>query len=167
MSDARTASPGRRTASRLSAGVESFASRLRGQRRKQTLGALALLPRALMAAIVTELCLDRSELPRLARFLGVPLEEGPATSPAISDKLGLECRQALMAARLSLRIIKAPPTCLRRGLIAGHLLRSRRPKLRIGAASDGTSFRAHAWLEISGERLPDDGADEFVPLSRP
>lgn len=162
----RTLPPGPRTARGLGAGVASLAGRLRGQRRQETLGALALVPRALAAAVVTEFCLNRTELPRLARCLGVPLEEGKATSPTASEALGLECRTALMATRFSLRLIKAPPTCLRQSLVAGYLLKSKRPRLRIGAAGDANSFRAHAWLEIDGQRLPDDGADDFMPLSR-
>lgn len=166
MSDAQARAPGRRTRAAPRSRVDSLVWRLKGRLRKDTLGALALLPRALVAALVAEVCLNRTELPQLARWLGVPLEDGPSTTPAASEALGLECRSALMATRLSLRLIKVPPTCLRQSLVAGHLLRSRRPKLRIGASSDADGFRAHAWLELDGVRLPGDGANDFTPLSR-
>jgi hypothetical protein len=166
LSGAATETPGRRTATARRLGVGSWVRRFQGRRRADTLGALALLPRGLGAAVFTEVCLQRTELPRVARWLNVPLEEGPATSPTASEALGLECRRAMMAARLSLRLIHVEPTCLRQSLVAGHLLRSKRPRLRIGAANGPEGFRAHAWLEIDGSRLPNDGADEYTPLSQ-
>lgn len=59
----------------------------------------------------------------------------------------------------AIRIVQALSTlvygseqgCLRRSLVLGHLLRSRKPVLRIGVRHDGeVGISAHAWLEIDG-----------------
>ena len=43
--------------------------------------------------------------------------------------------------------------CLRRSLVAGHLLRRHDPSLRLGVGGAGDALFAHAWIEI------DDHAD--------
>lgn len=144
-------------------------SRLRGQERADTLAALRHLPRALAAAAAIELVLGRVPLARLTERLGFVLDErreaesGEATS---SETLGRACVGEVLAARAALLLLGLPPTCLRRSLVAGHLLRRREPRLRIGARLTGGAVTAHAWLELAGARLPGDEAEGFSPLGR-
>ena len=45
--------------------------------------------------------------------------------------------------------------CLRRALVAGHLLRDLDPALRLGVGGSGDKVYAHAWLEIEDRPLKD------------
>lgn len=66
-----------------------------------------------------------------------------------------------------LRVVRPEAGCLRRGLVLGRLLADLRPVLRIGVSRAEGRFDAHAWLEIDGVVIAEDGdprGDRFVPL---
>lgn len=121
-------------------------------------------------AVAVEAGLRAMSLPRLARAMGVRLEdEGPARSQAPPPA---EARPALAAAearrvRAAVRVYRAWPTgrvCLRRALVLGRLLRRRAPVLRIGVARPpGEDLHAHAWAEVDGAPLLGD-ASGFAAL---
>lgn len=105
--------------------------------------------RAVTAALVAEIGLRLLPLATTARLMGVPLdlgrgdpEPGPPTHPDASV--------AMAAAATSWVLRRWPPgdTCLRRALVAGHLLRHHRARLRLGAACAGEGLAGHAWIEL-------------------
>lgn len=128
--------------------------------------ALAAMPRALFAAILTEYGIREMPLEELTGKLGIRLNTEPAKELPQSEELRQRHRAALSAAHWSLRLLRRPPTCLRKALVTGHLLRSQRTVLRIGAAKPKeTGFLAHAWLEVDGLRFPRDGAERYQVLT--
>ena len=52
--------------------------------------------------------------------------------------------------------------CLRRSLVAGHLLRRYRPAVRIGVTGSGDDLVAHAWIEIDDRPL--ERVDAYRPF---
>jgi hypothetical protein len=97
-------------------------------------------------------------LPRLAPRLGVRLVVEPQPTdaqPLDRTSLPLRAQRQLRWAR---RIADAWPfaatgPCLRHALVTGHLLRRRRPALRLGLGGTPDVLTAHAWLEIDGHPL--------------
>jgi hypothetical protein len=144
------------TASPRPSGVRRLGSRLRRTLRLTPREVLTTL-HAVAVLVVVELLIRWVSLPRLSRVLGVhvnlapvrpdvalfPIEELPAR-----DRRRLRCtRRVADVWPLS----KGP--CLRRSLVAGHLLRHHRPAIRLGVAGQGADVLAHAWLEIDDRPL--------------
>jgi hypothetical protein len=120
--------------------------RLDGERR-------AALLRALPVALAIELGLRTLPLPRLARLLGVPVATSPepASSEGAAPPPGFAA--IAFAADALYRRRSENGRCLRRCLLAGHLMRRSRPRLRIGARRNQGRIEAHAWLELGGQKL--------------
>ncbi|WP_158564002.1 lasso peptide biosynthesis B2 protein [Jiangella anatolica] len=120
--------------------------------------------RAVAITVVVELGLRVTTLPRLSAFIGVPLrlDDRPAVLGAPSPGL-LDVRE-LRALGISERVVRRWPfgdTCLRRALVSGHLLRRRKPALRVGVAKVDGRIQAHAWLEIDGVSLDPEGSATY------
>jgi hypothetical protein len=108
--------------------------------------------------VVAMLCLVEvgfrvCDIERLSTLVGVPLaEDGPgAGSPAqrgASEHLTTSESRLLSAIDWVAARWLFPGTCLRRALLTGHVLRHRRPVLRLGLMPDGVT--AHAWVEADG-----------------
>ena len=125
--------------------------------------------RAGMVLIVVEILIRWVPLPRLARLLGVRLDLEPPlpASPVMSaaELSEHDRRQLRGARRVADRWPLSKGPCLRRSLVAGHLLRRHDPTIRVGVAGTGDRLQAHAWLEIEGRPLEDPG--DHVPFQRP
>jgi hypothetical protein len=74
-------------------------------------------------------------------------------------------RWAFDATDRVLGLLPGRSQCLRRALIAGHLLREHKPSLHIGARRDGT-LAFHAWLELDGNVAADPEAALYRRLVR-
>ncbi|WP_129668325.1 lasso peptide biosynthesis B2 protein [Phytoactinopolyspora endophytica] len=121
---------------------------------------------AATVALVVEVGLRVTTLPRLARLLGAPLRlEGEAgTSPGKTPiLLAPSSMRRLRAARRVMRHWPFGDTCLRVALVSGQRLRRLNPELRVGVARVDGNIQAHAWLEIGGTSL--DPAGSAVHLS--
>jgi Transglutaminase-like superfamily len=119
-----------------------------------------------IAMVVIEGGLRLVRLPHLARGVGVPLSLTGRGGDA-EGQLRLS-RPEIDRLDLARRLIRRWPTeatCLRRSLLAGHVLRRRHPILRIGVAKVNGRVAAHAWLEIEGVCLDPSGAAQFEPLT--
>ena len=107
--------------------------------------------------VIVELLIRWVRLPRLSRMLGVRLDLGPVQMSGRplreSDLTRRELRQARIARRVAAVWPFGRGPCLRRSLVIGHLLRRRRPAVRLGVASAGEDLFAHAWVEIDGRPL--------------
>ncbi|TDE07478.1 lasso peptide biosynthesis B2 protein [Jiangella asiatica] len=119
-------------------------------------------------ALVVEVGLRVTTLPRLARLLGAPLrtDDGgdlmpPSTPARLGPSLTPATRRRLRAVRRVLRHWPFGDTCLRRALVSGHVLRRLRPVLRVGVAKVDGRIQAHAWLEIDGVSLDPAGAELY------
>lgn len=103
------------------------------------------------AAMLTEFSVRCLPLPRACRLLGVrsPAEDMPeldwptAQQPQEFPRLIEEHR---LAVQRVYRKLPLPDTCLRRALTLGHLLRNRKPILKIGVNKGANGLNAHAWL---------------------
>lgn len=142
-------------------------SRLRRLRRDP---AVRHLVPALGTAVVVEVALRLVPLPRLAAAVGAPvcLTPGPADPADPSALLGPVDAARLRAAKILMRRwpFGARGPCLRHALVAGRLLRHRRPRLVLGALRDERGATAHAWLLVDGVALDAD-AERWTPLIRP
>ena len=109
--------------------------------------------------VVVELLVRWVSLPRLSRLLSVRLNLAPA--PPDVDRIRVRDLPARAArqVRCTRRVADAWPfsqgPCLRRALVAGHLLRDMDPALRLGLTGSGDQLVAHAWLEIHDRPLED------------
>jgi hypothetical protein len=107
-------------------------------------------------------------LPRLSRLLGVRLEWSPAGGDANRMRLGELPPRARRQLRCTHRVADVWPfskgPCLRRSLVAGHLLHRHDPAIRVGVTGTGDELCAHAWLEIDGRPL--ESVAEFSVLQR-
>lgn len=94
--------------------------------------------------------LRTADVNRTARLLGVPLsfEERPVAPNGDVGSLTPTERRRVRQAEWVLARWRYPATCLRRSLLIGFFLRSRRPVLRLGLLPDGQT--AHAWVEAGG-----------------
>ncbi len=111
-----------------------------------------------------ELGLRTVRLPRVARWVGVPLAEAvaepvPGPSAATAEPVPLDLspreRAGVQDAR---RVLSAPGvdgTCLRQALVVGHVLRRRSPRLVLGVAKRDGAVAAHAWVEVQGWTVDD------------
>lgn len=127
------------------------------------------LVRAVALLTRIELGLRRSTLPALTERLGVSMASSsaaPAHEP-FTDRLCGPERRAARAVRRVLRHWRWGDTCLRRALALGHVLRHRRPLLRIGVAKRDGVVTAHAWLEIDGRTLDPEGPATYRSLVTP
>lgn len=99
---------------------------------------------------VAEVLVRLLPLPAAARWMGVPLGTGDATSGDVpGPRLRGRDRRRLRLLEVvgpHWRLCGGP--CLRQALVAGHILRHHAPVLRIGAAIDGSALVAHAWVEV-------------------
>lgn len=130
---------------------------------------------ALAVAVVVEIGLRFTTLPRLGRLLGVPVAAGgdrtggphSMTGPAVLT-LPVRARRQVSATRRVLRHWPFGDTCLRQALISGQRLRRLGPSLHIGVARIDGELRAHAWLVIRGGVLdPLAAAASYHDLSVP
>lgn len=117
--------------------------------------------RALIVLLAVESTIRWIPLPRLARVLGVRFDLTPTQSsaaPVPIDSLPPDARRAL---RSTMRVTRWSPfwsgPCLRRSLVAAHLIRDLDPAVRIGLAGETDSLRAHAWVEIDHAPLEEIG----------
>ena len=120
---------------------------------------------------IVELLIRWLPLPRLCRILGVPLNLAPArvgAAPLSVDELSpLARRQVRCTGRVADVWPFSHGPCLRRSLVAGHLLRRHDPALRLGVAGTGDDVSAHAWLEIDDRPLENiSGLGVFQDVSR-
>lgn len=121
--------------------------------------------RILVALVTIEVLVRTVPLPRVARVLGIVFSrdrEADGSQPPPSLKPS-EIRMLRTLRRVVAHWPFAAGPCLREALVAGYILRRRRPSLRIGAAKRDGAVVAHAWLEIDGEVIG--GNDGFVPLA--
>jgi len=106
---------------------------------------------------VVELLIRWVPLPRLSRLLGVRVDLGPTTRTVAPLDIAELPAQARMHLRSAHRVAGAWPfskgPCLRRSLVAGHLLREHHPAIRLGVIGSGDELSAHAWLEVDGRPL--------------
>lgn len=107
---------------------------------------------AMGVAVIVEVGLRATTLPRLSRLLGAPLASGGdgATPRADVTELPGWAQRRLRATRRVLRRWPFGDTCLRQALVGGQRLRRLRPRLHIGVARIDGEVRAHAWLVIDG-----------------
>lgn len=125
---------------------------------------------ALPVALVVEVGLRLVGLQGVARLASVELDvDGPTYTHIVpSWRLGARDDARYRAAQ---RVLHWWPfgrsgQCLRMALTAGHLLRHRRPRLRLGIVRGESATTAHAWLVIDGMTF-DVAAAACVPLARP
>ncbi|WP_158602897.1 lasso peptide biosynthesis B2 protein [Jiangella rhizosphaerae] len=120
---------------------------------------------AVVIAATVEAGLRVMRLPRLAAWLGAPLglelESPLMPADGGTTRLTAAERRRLRAVWRVLRHWPFGDTCLRRALVSGHVLRRRRPVLRVGVAKIEGRIQAHAWLEIDGVSLDPVGAATY------
>lgn len=114
---------------------------------------------------VIEIGLRAGTLDRLARLVGMRLDGPPDAAGASEPQFTPGDRRALWNAQRVLRHWLFPSTCLRRSLLAGHLLRRWDPTLRVGVAKVDGIVTAHAWLEIGGFNLDPVGSAPFEVIA--
>src|SRR5688572_22839362 len=102
---------------------------------------------ALAILIAVELLIRWVPLPRLSRLLGVRLDLLPVDADNARPRpaLPLPSRRRL---HIAYRIAELWPfrdgPCLRRSLVAAHLLRCHDASIRLGVAGQSESLKAHA-----------------------
>ena len=121
-------------------------------------------------ALLVEAGLKTVSLPRLARWLHVPLTLDRSSAPVGRlDQLPLtEAESDLLDT--AWRVLRHRPfngTCLRRALIAGYVLRYHDPRLRIGVAKSSGQVEAHAWVEGGGISLDSDASKAYQAFQSP
>ena len=123
-----------------------------------------IMLRLLAEIAAIEVLLRVQPLPRVARLLGVAFAEEPWSPPVMAPPALTEDEQRQL--RCVRRIVRrwrfCEGTCLRESLLAGHILRRRRPRLMIGVTHHDGSFAAHAWLDVGGRTIGKPGV--FQPL---
>jgi hypothetical protein len=144
------------TAPSLPSRARRFARRLRELLRLPPREIMTTLHAALVLVVV-EAVIRWIPLPRLSRMLGIRLNLAPPSVDAeqfSADSLTSRDRRQLRCAG---RVADAWPLsegpCLRRSLVAGHLLRRLDPAVRLGVSHAGGEILAHAWLEIADRPL--------------
>lgn len=115
-------------------------------------------------ALLAEIAVKVSSLPRLARALGIELADRPPRSrrPAPPMDSATLDNKARMVDRVYRHWPRAD-SCLRRALVLGFRIRAARPVLRIGVAREQDEIRAHAWIEAGG-RVIGSQAGDWAPL---
>jgi hypothetical protein len=134
---------------------------------------LRMPPRELLTTIhvvivlaVVELLIRWVPLPRLSRLLGLRVDLTPGSPGAQQMHLAELPPHAQRQLRCTQRVTDHWPSargpCLRRSLVAGHLLRVHDPAVRLGTVGAGDTLVAHAWIEI--ENRPLETIDDFRPF---
>jgi hypothetical protein len=122
-----------------------------------------------VVAVVVEVGLRTTTLPRLAGLLGAPLAtDGFDTYVAPTEATPLP-RWAARRVETSRRVLRHWPfgdTCLRQALVCGWLLRRLGPVLQLGVAKVDGDVRAHAWLVVGGSVIdPRRAVGSYQPLA--
>jgi hypothetical protein len=119
-------------------------------------------------AVVVEVGLRTTTLPRLARALGAPLAvDGfdPYAGPVDGVIPGWASAR-MSAARRVLRHWPFGDSCLRQALVCGGLVRRLEPALQLGVAKVDGEVRAHAWLVVGGSVVdPRRAVSSYLPLA--
>jgi Transglutaminase-like superfamily len=106
---------------------------------------------------VVELLIRWVPLMTLSRLLGVRVNFAPVRPGAEQMSAAELPPAARRQLRCTRRVADVWPLsrgpCLRRSLVAGHLLRDHDPAVRLGVAGSGDHLLAHAWLEIEDRPL--------------
>jgi len=119
---------------------------------------------AAVVALVVEIGLSISTVPRVARLLGIRIASDTAAVPSgtVPDAEWIHRRSVEVH-----RVLRRWPfgnTCLRRALVLGQRIRRLDPVLVIGVRHDEASqLSAHAWLVVGGFAL-DPLAARYAPL---
>jgi hypothetical protein len=112
---------------------------------------------AVVVLAVVELLIRWIPLPRLSRLLGVRVDLAPPRDSVAELQMTELSPRAQRELRCARRVADARPfsrgPCLRRSLVAGHLLRRLDPAVRLGVVGTEDQFVAHAWVEIDGRPL--------------
>jgi hypothetical protein len=128
------------------------------------------LARAAATAVVIEVAVRTVPLTRLAAAVGAPVDVRAAGGGSADPQsvLGPADAARLRATRIVMRRwpFGARGPCLREALVAGRLLRHRRPRIALGAGRDARGALAHAWLVVDGVAL-DPRAAQWTPLLMP
>ena len=143
---------------------------------RATVRVLRLPPREMLTALHVMAVLAAVEalirwvpLPRLSRMLGLRVNLDPVGADrepmSFTELPPRSQRQLFYAHRVANRWPLAQGPCLRRALVAGHLLRRHDPAVRLGVGGAGDEIHAHAWLEIDDRPL--EGVDSFSAFQRP
>ena len=107
--------------------------------------------------LVVEALIRWVPLSRLSRLLGLRVDLTPpepdAVPMAVSELPPRAQRQIRCTRRVTAVWPSANGPCLRRSLVAGHLLRAHDPAVRLGVAGVGEELVAHAWIEIRNRPL--------------
>ncbi|HMJ14473.1 MAG TPA: lasso peptide biosynthesis B2 protein [Polyangiaceae bacterium] len=123
--------------------------------------------RVAKSAVLVEAGLRTRSLPELTSALGITFApDQPSPAETDLETISAQVRWACRAADRMVRLLPGGSPCLRRALIAGHLLRKHKPSLRIGSARLAGQFAFHAWLEVGGQVAADPTAASFRPLVR-
>jgi len=132
--------------------------------------ALRLPPRELLTVVHVVLVAARVEalirwvtLPRQCELLGVELDLTPTDGDVERLPITALPEVSRRQLRCTAKVAEVWPfgrgPCLRRSLVAGHLLRRRhRTGLRVGVGGTGDDIHAHAWLEVDGRPVEAVGA---------
>jgi hypothetical protein len=124
---------------------------------------------ALVLAVVVEVGLRTTTLPRLARALGTPLAVDGYDAFADGADAVLLPRWAVRRVHAARRVLRHWPfgdTCLRQALVCGWLVRRLRPALQLGVAKVEGEVRAHAWLVVNGTVVdPRRAVSSYQPLT--
>lgn len=117
--------------------------------------------------VLAELLIRWVSLPRLTSFLRVHLDlrpVGPSPTGASPIPMSFRAgRQLVYTWRVAARWPFGAGPCLRRSLVAAHLLRSSGATLRLGFPHGRPDFVAHAWVEI--DRRPLEDVSAYVPFT--
>jgi hypothetical protein len=137
---------------------------IRTARRRAT--RLLYLPPVLCWMVVVELAVRSVPLPKLSTRMGVPLDSAEAKPGMPPQPLKLtrwQTGQLRTLLPLAARWPFADGPCLRQSLVAGHILRSHHPVLRLGVATENDSVQAHAWVEVGGMLVGEPSG--YLPLT--
>ncbi|MDF1603439.1 lasso peptide biosynthesis B2 protein [Nocardioides sp. YIM 152315] len=133
---------------------------------------LPTLLATLLMAVVVEVGLRVTTLPRLARLLGTTLVvDGAGSTNRPMDRgpvapLPPRAVKQLQAIRRVLRHWPFGDTCLRQALVGGGRLRRLDPSLVVGVAKIDGEVRAHSWLLVNGTVVdPLFAAASYQPLT--
>jgi hypothetical protein len=124
--------------------------------------------RVARSALLVEAGLRTRPLDELTRLLGITLRADTSMGRAnpLPLEISSEVSWAFQATDRLLWFLSARSQCLRRTLIAGHLLREHKPSLYIGSAKLDGNFAFHAWLELDGHVAADADALRYRRLVR-
>jgi hypothetical protein len=125
--------------------------------------------------VAVEVLLRFASLDKVSRWLRVPLIDsvGALELPPLGPECLTDGEHRLLAVLASAQSRWLwDPTCLRRALAIGWLLRRHQPKLCLGMAGGDNNLAhawlAHAWLVVDGHALDGlPGARPFRPLAAP